>query len=135
MSFDRLSRRQFVGGGAVLSAAFVSGCSFSYSADNEGIVRGSETFEFEADEGQEIRVVITNPDPDEEGVSGTGELHAPDGQSLAEVSIDLGMSESRLTSDDATVTAPTSGTYEFQVETNVDRLSITIEVDGEEIVD
>ena len=134
MSFDRISRRQFVGASAVLSASFVSGCSFSYSADNEGAVRGSETFEFEADEGQEIRVVLANPDPDAEGVSGSGELHAPGGQSLAEVSIDLPVGQSRLTSDDETVTAPTSGTYEFQVETNVDRLRITIEVDGETIV-
>ena len=80
-------------------------------------------------------MVLTNSDPDQEGVSGTGELYAPSGQSLAEVSIDLRMGQSRLVSDDETVTAPTSGTYEFQVETNVDRLSITIEVDGEAIVD
>ena len=135
MSPNRLSRRQFVGKSAVVSAVFVSGCSFSYSADNEGRVRGSETFEFETDEGDQILVRIGNPDPDQEGASGTGELYSPGGKSLAEVSIDLGMNESRLVSDDETVTAPTSGTYEFQVETNVDRLSVTIEVAGEEIVD
>lgn len=135
MSFDRLSRRQFVGAGAVVSATVASGCSFSYSADNEGRVRGSETFEFEADEGEQILVRIANADPDQEGASGTGELHAPGGHSLAEVSIDLPMGSSRLTSDEETVTAPASGTYEFHVETNVDRLSITIEVDGETIVD
>lgn len=124
-----------MGTSAVVSAAFASGCSFSYSNDYDGFVRGSETFEFDAEGGDEIRVRIGNADPDQEGASGTGELYAPDGQKLAEVSIDLSTNSSMLRGDEETVTAPTSGTYEYQVETNVDRLSVTVEVGDETIVD
>lgn len=131
----KANRRGFVATvGAVTLAGSLAGCSFSYSSSDDRLSM-SETVEFDAEEGEEILVEIRSggDSSDDSAISesGSAELYGPNGQALAELSFS-DRDGSSLRSDEKTLTAPTSGTYELE---NGDRtVTATIEVGGETVL-
>lgn len=119
--------------GTLTVAGSIAGCSFSYSSSDNRLSM-EETVEFDADEGQEIRVRISSGSggSDDTASSDTGraELFDPNGQSLVELS--FSDQHGDRTRDEETLTAPTSGTYLF--ENGGWTVTATIEVDGEAVL-
>lgn len=131
----KANRRRFIATvGAVTLAGSLAGCSFSYSSSDDRLSM-SETVGFDAEEGEEILVEIRSggdsSDDSSISESGRAELYGPSGQLLVELSFS-DREGSGLRSDEETLTAPTSGTYELE---NGDRtVTATIEVDGETVL-
>lgn len=121
--------------GCAAVAVVVAGCSFSYSG-SENRFSTERTFEFEAQQGDEIRVRISGTEfgNDDTGVSAGREtadadLFGPNGQTVVSLSF-----SGDGASDEETVSAPDSGTYEFNVRPSPDTVRATIEVDGESVL-
>lgn len=130
------SRRGVLGAtasGAV--AVLIAGCSFSYSG-SENRFSTEQTFDFEADQGEEIRVRIrgTETSGDDSEVSGGTEtaeadLVGPSRQTLVSLSF-----RGDGASDEKTISAPESGSYEFTVQPSPDTVRAYIDVGGESVL-
>lgn len=131
------SRRRVLGGAASGAAAVLTaGCSFS-SSGSENRFSTEQTFDFEAEQGENIRVRIRGTDSagdDDGGVSGGTEtaeadLFGPDGQVVVSLSF-----RGDGASDQQTISAPASGTYEFTVRPSPDTVRAYIDVGGESVL-
>lgn len=128
-------RRVLQATGSGVAAVFVAGCSFSYSG-SENRFSTEQTFDFEADRGEEIRVRIRgteSPGEDSEVSGGTetadADLFDPRGQTLVTLSF-----RGDGASDEEVISAPESGTYEFTVRPSPDTVRAYIDVGGESVL-
>ena len=111
----------------------LAGCTGS-SSDSDGHLSVSETLEFDAEEGAEIRIQIGSGGGSSSDSSpfrtGHTTLYDPSGEFVTELFFSIAQDGTQT--DEETVTAPESGTYTLE---NGDwTVSLTVEVDGETVV-
>lgn len=129
-------RRVLEAGGLTAATVALAGCSFSYEG-SQNRISTDRTFEVEAEEGDDLRVRIrgTERRGEDDGVSAgresaDGTLTGPGGDTLVELSF-----RGDGASDEATLIAPATGTYEFYVDSAPDTVYAYFEVNGEEQLD